>query len=490
VTAAILSLLLAVEQGPVLVVPPDGPQEGGPGWVGALVAQILPRALQRAGVPALPDGDRRHVQELLGVAGPSVTRATSIRVAETLGSTRLVVGSWALRGPEVTLSLRLLDTRRGSLSAPLVAGAPLVRIGGLIHSLAWDVALAGSQAPGGSREALVKAGEDLPYAALRGLGEGLAARDAQARIRAVRQAVAAAPACEEAALALARLLVDTNDYDEARTVLSHVSPGSVFSRDARFLDGVALLGLRRFREADVLFARLAEERPSAGALADRALARLRSGAGPSGASTLLRQAVETEPAALDLPFDLGWSLLVEGDAPAAAFWLEGTVRRDPADAQGHLLLSWALSASGRAAEAGEQWQAAAAIEPLPDGMRALDSSRRLERVLVSEHLPLDPERQADAEQARARTTRGEALLRAGDVPAAVAELARAALLDPYFAVPHLLLARAHRARNESGEAVKELRMALWCREDPTVRRELAELLRSLGRTEEANRVGR
>ena len=31
-------------------------------------------------------------------------------------------------------------------------------------------------------------------------------------------------------------------------------------------------------------------------------------------------------------------------------------------------------------------------------------------------------------------------------------------------------------------------MALWCRDDPALRREIAELLRSMGRGEDARRV--
>ena len=60
---------------------------------------------------------------------------------------------------------------------------------------------------------------------------------------------------------------------------------------------------------------------------------------------------------------------------------------------------------------------------------------------------------------------------------AVAELARAALLDPYAATPHRLLARARRAQGDDQQAVEELRMALFCREDPVLRRELGELRR-------------
>jgi Flp pilus assembly protein TadD len=154
-----------------------------------------------------------------------------------------------------------------------------------------------------------------------------------------------------------------------------------------------------------------------------------------------------------------------------------------------LLLSWALRAGGRAGEADEQWRAASALTPALESMRAADLSRRFERVLPSERaLVVDPARGEDAEASRQHADRGEALLAAGDVAGALSGLARAALLDPYAARPHHLLARAHRLRGDSAKAIEELRMALWCRDDPVVRRELAELLRALGRGEEAGRV--
>jgi tetratricopeptide (TPR) repeat protein len=246
--------------------------------------------------------------------------------------------------------------------------------------------------------------------------------------------------------------------------------------------------LGRYREADLLYAGLTSAQATAAALGNRALARLRDNPA-SGASTLLRQAVEAQPASVDLPFNLGWALLIEGDAEAAAFWLRGAVRRDPGDAQGRLLLSWALSASGRGEEAEEQWRAAAALIPSLGPMRKADLERRLERVLPSETgLLLDPARSADAEASRAHADRGESLLASGDRAGAVSELARAALLDPYAGRPHLLLGRTHRLAGESEKALGELRMALWCRDDPAVRREIAELLRSMGRGEEARRL--
>jgi Flp pilus assembly protein TadD len=189
---------------------------------------------------------------------------------------------------------------------------------------------------------------------------------------------------------------------------------------------------------------------------------------------------------VELPFDLGWALLVEGESDAAAFWLKGAVRRDPGDAQGRLLLSWALSRSGRTEEADEQWRAAAALVPALEPMRKPDLLRRLERVLPSEPgLILDPARASDAEASRAHAAKGESLLASNDREGAISELARAALLDPYATRPHLLLGRAYGREGENEKALAELRMALWCRDDPVLRREIAELLRAMGRGEDA-----
>jgi tetratricopeptide (TPR) repeat protein len=488
---AALALVLAAGtagDGAVMVVPPEGPGGSPSGWIGATLAEALPRALQRAGVPAIPGSDRRRAQEAVGVPSPGATRATAIRVAESLGAARLVVGSWEQRGADVTLSLRLLDARRGSLSAPLVATGPLEGLGRAINALAWDVALAGPSPPRGTREALLRSADAVPFEALRALGEGLAGRDAAARLAGARRALLLHPGYEEATLVEARLLVEAGSFEAAREVVARVRSDSTFTREARFLDGVALLGLGRYREADVLYAALGAGETTAAALGNRAVARLRDSP-VNGASTLLRQAVEAEPASVDLLFNLGWALFVEGDAEAAGFWLEGAVRRDPGDAQGRLLLSWALAASGRAEEAEEQWRAAAALVPALGPMRKPDLSRRLERVLPSEEgLILDPARSADAEASRARVARGESLLAAGDRDGAISELARAALLDPYATRPHLLLGRAHRLAGESEKALYELRMALWCRDDPALRAEIAELLRLMGRDAEARRL--
>ena len=130
-------------------------------------------------------------------------------------------------------------------------------------------------------------------------------------------------------------------------------------------------------------------------LVNRAAARLRRAgrlrrvdAAPPGARA---------PFAAELPFDLGWALLVEGDLEGAVSALRAAVRYAPGDAEARIALSWALRA-GHPEEADEQWRAAAALDPTLEPLRLRGPPKaRLERVLPSEAaLVIDTLRAAEA----------------------------------------------------------------------------------------------
>jgi Flp pilus assembly protein TadD len=485
VTAAGLALLAALAlPGRVVVMPPQGPSGGAPGWIGAAVEETLPRALRRAGVAAVPSSDRRRVLEALGIGGPLSSRATGVRVAESLDARVLVFGSWDLAGQELALELRALDVTAAALGAPVAARGRLEDLAGLVEGLARELA-----GPAPAERAPQPPAPAVSFAALRALGEALVAREAEARVRGLRRAMEIEPHYLEAGLALARLLFDAKRFDEARETLARLRTAAPFAREALFLEGACLLGLGRQGPADVLYAQLLAQEPTAAALANRAFARLRLSAGEGGASLLLRQALDRAPYAADLPFALGWSHLVEGDSEAAAFWLREAVRYAPSDAHARLGLSWALRRTARADEADEQWRAAAALDPALEPLRLADGRQRLERILPSETaLVLDVARAADARESRAAAARGEALLAAGDTAAAVVELEQATRLEAAAPGPHRLLARACDARGERERALAELRAALHAREDPSLRRELAERLRAAGREADARRL--
>jgi tetratricopeptide (TPR) repeat protein len=481
------SLLLAAAPAATLVLPPDGPG-GDAEWIAEAVADALPRALGQLGVPVVEREDRLRAHEALEIPARNLTRATSIRVAEALGATRVVLGGYDARQDAVSLSLRILDVERGSLSAPLIAGGPLQSLPMLLRGLAWDVAAAGPFPPSTTRQEFVAAAPAVPFEALRSLGRGLAATDAAGRTRLLRQAVAEHPGYDDARLILARAQLEARQSAAALDTLSRVAPGSPLLRRARFLQGLACLDLGRHREAAALFSSLAVPEPGAAVLNNYALALLRSGPTPEGvrASDVLRRARELEPGLGELPFNLGFALLVEGDGEAAAFWLQGVLRDDPGDSQARLALSWALRQLGRGAEADAEWREAVAQVPAWESLAAPDTTRRFERVVAWERsIELDQERWGDRQYAASHLGRGEKLQEAGDLGGARREFTQAAYLDPYSERAHLSLARLELREGQREKAVAELRMALWIREDVPVRLELMRLLAEMGRRGEA-----
>jgi thioredoxin-like negative regulator of GroEL len=387
VTAGTALFLLLAASGPVVVMPPQGPS-GETDWIGEAVADALPRALGDLAVAAVERTDLRRAQEKLGVPGAPVTRATAIRVAEALGASRLVTGSFTPGAESVTLALRLLDVERATLSAPLIAEGPVTSLSDLIRRLAWDIALAGPTRPARPREEFLSHPPSAPFEAFRAYARGLAASDPGSRARLFRQALALQPGYDDARLALGRHLLGTREYEAARQNLGRIPPGSALARTARFLDGVALLGLGRYAEARDLYAALVSEAPTAGALNNQGLALLRLQSKAPSASSAFRRALDLDPGAADVTFNLAFALLVEGQPEAAVPVLTAVLDRDPQDVRAQVVLTWALRAVGRETQADEVWGRALARGPSYAPLAKADLTRRFEIVRDSEGPPL------------------------------------------------------------------------------------------------------
>jgi tetratricopeptide (TPR) repeat protein len=487
-TIALLALLAAPPAPATLVLPFD-PVEADPEhvWVGPAASELLARGLAVAGVPVAGRAERLRAQAALELPQVSLTRATSLRIAEALGANRVVTGTYAVQGAQLTLSLRLLDAERASLSSPIVASGPLETLPDLAHGVAWDVALASTTPPGMSREAFFSRRPSVSLEAVKAYGRSLAAHRAAARMRLVRDALNVAPEFHAARLMLAQLLRDAGEFSAAYETLNRIPADAPEARAARFLQGVALLEVGRYRDASRLYRSLAEAEVTSAALNNEALAVLRSPEDDGRASDLLRRAADMAPDHADLLFNLGWALLVEGDAEGAEFSMREAVRHAPLDPQARVVLAWALRRKEDASRAYDSaWKAVVALAPTYQTLTTPDLTRHFERTLPAERLlDLDRGARSEAEVAAGLVGKAQRLVRTGDLPGALAELTRAAYLDPYASGVHTQLARVHRARGDRELALNELRMALWSREDPALRAEMAAVLKEAGRTAEA-----
>lgn len=487
--ASFASAKPAMAQGSTVMVVPFEIQPATATWMGEYVADDIPRTLALAGLATIQRTQRMAAHDAFGLPDTALSRATAIRLAEALAADRIVVGKGELTPQGVTLEARILDVGRGSLSTPLKVSGPLENLTDLALSLAWDIALAGPSAPTLTRADVARGRVRRHFTVLRAYGEALATRDAAEKLRCLTQTVGLAPDFDAARIDLTRARLDGRDYEAALRELAPIPQTSGMKRDVDFLRAAALLGLNRFEEADRLLQSLAGAQPTAAVLANRGLAVLRSPRRtPTSprASDLLRQANELLPGSAEITFDLAYALLVEGDVDASIFWLNGLRELDPDDNQARLVLSWALRRAGRNAEADTQWSDVVSRAPSFEAMRSPDSTRRLERILVSEQpFVLDPSRRGDTAIAAGHRDSGNRALAAGDLEAAFRELSRAAYLNPYEPEVHRALAAVHLRRGDRENAAAEMRMALWCGESIEVRVELMSVLQDLGRTDEA-----
>lgn len=483
-----MSLLLAAllaSSGALLVLPPDAAESAEAGRAAEAVSDLLPHALAFLGAPVIERADRLLALEALELPTVPLTRASAVRLAEAVGASRVVVGRLELKGDQVELALRLLDIERGTLSTPFSSAGSLAALPQLVDALAWDLALAGARHPLRTRAELEAHRRAPPLDALRAYAAGLQAADAAVRVRSLKRALQLAPFFDEARLELGRQQLATRELQAAYDTLGGMSEASLL-RAARFAQGRALLDMGRYRDAVFLYAGLVASDPTAAALNNHALALLRQSGAPLRASDVIRKALELAPGDPDLAFNLGFALLFEGDAAAAAFWQQGVVKASPRDVHARVVLSWAQRRAGHAEEADETWRAVAALAPALESLAKEDLSRRFERTLPSERrLALSESARSRAELAAAHLGRADKALAASETETAARELALAAFSDPYNPRVHTQLARLARDTGDSDKAVSELRIALWCRDDSVLRVELASLLKQLGRDSEA-----
>src|SRR5262249_39228624 len=144
----------------------------------------------------------------------------------------------------------------------------------LVDGLAWDIALAGPFPPTGTREQFMARRFVVPFDAFKAHARGLAAREPRARIALLRHAVALAKGYDAARVNLGRALLEQREFSPARVELGRVPATSPLARQARFLQGIALLELGRYHEAAAVYATLVQAQPTPGVLNNYALALL------------------------------------------------------------------------------------------------------------------------------------------------------------------------------------------------------------------------
>jgi tetratricopeptide (TPR) repeat protein len=336
-------------RGRILLVLPFDNRTGQPSleWIREAAPQILSSRFAAAGFAPMSRADRMYALDHLGLPqGFHPSRASSLKLAETLDADSIVVGSYVTDGTGIVAEAQVVDVPHLRMSQPVTARGEMRDLISVFDSLAWK--LTRQLDPGFSvaEETFVAAGKGLRLDAFEQYIRGITEPDQPERLRHLNQSVLLSPEFSEAWMALGREDYTGQKYEEAAAAFGRVGRNDPDALEAGFYRGLSLLFSGNYPKAEEAFGSVARILPLAEVVNNQGVAVSRQG---HDGSPLFRQSVAADPNA-------AVSLKRHGVAAEALTELAQCLRLRPNDSEAQALdKEWnkpaAKPASGLDAEA-------------------------------------------------------------------------------------------------------------------------------------------
>ncbi len=346
-------------------------------WIREAAPEILNRRLTSVGFLPLTREDRMYALDHLGLPESlQPSRATAMRVAETLDAGYVVIGSFAAEGTRLHLVARVIDGTKLRMSRDLVEDGEIAQLLPLLDGLAWQVARELNPELEVSRETFVAASRGVRLDAFEQYVRGVTERNPGERERHLKRAVALSPELTEAWMALGREEFEQQEYEAAATAFGHVPAGHPSALESDFYRGLALIYSGGYEQAQTEFAAIARVLPLPEVVNNEGVAMSRRGA---DGTALYRQAEASDPKDEDYHFNLALSLHQAGDIAGGKRELEQALKLNKGDNDARTLLAaWndAQQTVTPASAANTDGAAAATKQVLPDAAHAGDPTKQ------------------------------------------------------------------------------------------------------------------
>ncbi len=452
--------------GRVVLVLPFGNRSGQPtlDWIGESFANTFNQRLRSAGFLTISRDDRVYALDHLGLPeGFRPTRATTIRIAQTLDAQYVLVGHYDVKDSNVVAQAQVLDINRLTLSKPLEQSAALQQLLDVENNLAWlcvrqmDPKFAVSQA------SFQAASAGLKLEAYESYIRGITATTDDERLKRLKTAVNLAPADAAALLALGKDEYTDGDYGSAAAVLEKVPGNDPLALEANFYRGLARFNSAHYADAEGAFALVSTKLPLPEVINNQgvAMARQRKDALP-----LLQRASSADPQDADYHFNVAVAMHRRGDNVHAKSEIDQAVKLRPADGEARTLQ--AVIAGTQAAPPGFDPQER--IRRTYSEAAFRQAAFQLDQMRASRIASLPPDKQAD-EYAQA----GQDYLTGGLVLEAEREFQAAIAADPRSAAAHLGMAQVRERSGNTDEARKEVELSLQTKQTAPAYLTLARL---------------
>jgi tetratricopeptide (TPR) repeat protein len=322
----------------VLVLPFDN-RSGQPtlSWIGDSFPDTLNQRLTSAGFLTITRDDRQFALDHLGLPidfKPS--RATTIRIAQTLDADFVIVGSYNVVNGRIAVQAQVLEVNQLRLSAPLTDSSELPRLFDVENAIAWKVAKQIDPHFNVAEQTFLTASGPVQLSAFENYIRGTDATNPQERIERLQLAVQATPNYPAALLALGKAEYADRQYDQAAATLAKIPPSDRRALEASFYLGLARFNTAKYAEAESAFAFVATRLPLPEVVNNQGVASSRQG---HDATPLFQRASTADPNDPDYHYNVAVSLLRRGDFAGAQHEADLALKLHPADTEAAELLT-------------------------------------------------------------------------------------------------------------------------------------------------------
>lgn len=333
--------LVAAGRGRILLVLPFDNRTGQPSldWIREAAPAILSARFSSAGFAPMSRADRLYALDHLGLPQSfQPSRASSIKLAQTLDADSIVVGHYQTDGSTLIAEAQIVDVPHMRMSAPVTARGEMRDLIDVFSSLAWKLTRQWDPSLTVSEDTFIAAGRALRLDAfeqyIRGITESVQAE----RLQHLQQAVKLSPNFGAAWMALGREDYNGQKYEEAAAAFAKVGSDDADALEAGFYRGLSLMFSGEYGKAEAAFSGVARVLPLAPVLNNLGVAISRQS---HDGTAMFRQAVVADPTAADYHFNLAVSLKRHGNAAEAAAELTQCIKLRPNDSEAQsLLASW------------------------------------------------------------------------------------------------------------------------------------------------------
>ncbi|HWZ01122.1 MAG TPA: tetratricopeptide repeat protein [Edaphobacter sp.] len=430
-------------------------------WIGDSFPDTLNQRLASVGFLTITRDDRQFALDHLGLPvdfRPS--RASTIRIAQTLDADFVIVGSYTVSNGRIAVQAQVLEVNKLRLSQPLEDSSELARLFDVENAIAWKVARQIDPHFNVAEQTFLAASDAVKLSAFENYIRGTDATTSQERIKRLQMAIQDTPNYPAALLALGKAEFAQRNYDGAAVTLAKIPRADRRALEANFYIGLSRFNSGKYAEAESAFAFVASRLPLPEVVNNQAVAASRQG---HDAVPLFQRASTADPNDADYHYNLAVALLRKGDFAGAQPEVDLALKLRPGDTEAAELK--ASISAGRHITSSAKPLASAAT---PSDFAPLERIRRTysEASFRQAAFQLDQMRAArlamlpPAEQAAQYTQLGHDYLAQGLIPEAEQEFQAAIAADASSAVAHAGLAQVRERSGSANDARAEAQASL------------------------------